>query len=60
MAAWDERKHQPITAHGSPDGMNLAENSQSELNVIAHKLNTRPRKTRAYLTPIDEVAEPLR
>ncbi len=60
MAAWDERKHQPITAQDSPDGINSAGYSQSELNVIAHKLNTRPKKTRAYLAPIDEVAEPLR
>jgi IS30 family transposase len=43
-----------------PDGTNLAEYSQSELNVIAHKLNTRPRKTLAYMAPIDKIAEPLR
>lgn len=42
------------------DGTNLAEYSQDELNVIAHKLNTRPRKTLAYIAPIDKIAEPLR
>lgn len=43
-----------------PDGTNLAEYSQSELNVIAHKLNTRPRKTLAHMAPFDKIAEPLR
>jgi IS30 family transposase len=43
-----------------PDGTNLAQVSQDDLNAIAHKLNTRPRKTLAYITPIDKLAESLR
>jgi hypothetical protein len=43
-----------------PAGANLAEYSQSELNVTAHKLNTRPRKILAYMAPIDKIAEALR
>lgn len=43
-----------------PDGTNLAAYSQQELNVVAHKLNTRPRKTLAYIAPIDKIAETLR
>lgn len=43
-----------------PDGANLAQFSQDDLNVIAHKLNTRPRKTLAYTAPIDKLAESLR
>jgi len=43
-----------------PDGTNLAQFSQDDLNVIAHKLNTRPRKTLAYTAPIDKLAESLR
>ena len=43
-----------------PDGTNLTEYSQSELNAIAHKLNTRHRKNLAYMAPIDKIAEPLR
>ena len=42
-----------------PDGTNLAEFSQADLNEIAHKLNSRPRKTLAYATPIDKLAEAL-
>jgi IS30 family transposase len=43
-----------------PDGTNLAEFSQEDLNAVAWKLNTRPRKTLAYIAPIDKLAEPLR
>lgn len=34
-----------------PRGIDLAEYSQSELNKVAHRLNTRPRKTLGYETP---------
>lgn len=43
-----------------PDGTNLAEYSQAELNAIARKLNNRPRKVLAYATPTDKLAEALR
>ena len=43
-----------------PDGTDLAEYSQADLNAIARKLNTRPRKILAYAAPIDKLAETLR
>jgi IS30 family transposase len=43
-----------------PDGTDLSAYSQAELNAIAFKLNTRPRKTLAFMTPIDKLAESLR
>ena len=38
-----------------PRGTSLAEYSQSELNKVAHRLNTRPRKTLGYETPADKL-----
>ncbi len=38
-----------------PRGINLAEYSQSDLNKVAHRLNTRPRKTLGYETPADKM-----
>lgn len=43
-----------------PDGTDLASYTQSDLYDIAQKLNTRPRKTLAYMAPIDKLAELLR
>lgn len=43
-----------------PDGTDLSVYSQTELNAIALRLNTRPRKTLAFMTPIDKLAESLR
>ena len=43
-----------------PDGTDLANHTQSDLYVIAQKLNTRPRKTLAYMALIDKLAELLR
>jgi IS30 family transposase len=40
-----------------PKGTDLSGHSQQELDVIADKLNTRPRKTLGYLTPADKLAE---
>lgn len=42
-----------------PDGTDLSAYSQVELNTIACKLNTRPRKTLAFMTPIDKLVEAL-
>jgi IS30 family transposase len=42
-----------------PDGTDLAAYSQADLNDIARKLNTRPRKTLAFMTPIDKLVESL-
>jgi IS30 family transposase len=36
-----------------PKGSDLTVHSQADLNRIAHRLNTRPRKTLAYRTPAD-------
>jgi IS30 family transposase len=36
-----------------PKGTDVAAHSQAELNRIAHRLNTRPRKTLDYRTPAD-------
>jgi IS30 family transposase len=43
-----------------PKGTDVAAHSQAELNRIAHRLNTRPRKTLAYRTPADIFAAALR
>ena len=43
-----------------PDGTDLSAYSQVDLNAIALKLNTRPRKTLAFMTPIDKLAQSLR
>ena len=42
-----------------PDGTDLSAYSQADLNDIARKLNTRPRKTLAFMTPIDKLVESL-
>ena len=39
-----------------PDGTNLATYSQVQLNAVARRLNTRPRKTLGYDTPADRLA----
>lgn len=43
-----------------PKGTDVAAHSQAKLNRIAHRLNTRPRKTLAYRTPADIFAAALR
>ena len=43
-----------------PDGTDLSVFTQKDLDVIANKLNTRPRKTLAFMTPGDKLAEALR
>jgi IS30 family transposase len=43
-----------------PDGTDLSTFTQQELVVIANKLNTRPRKTLAFMTPGDKLAKALR
>jgi IS30 family transposase len=43
-----------------PDGTDLSVFTQEDLNVIAKKLNTRPRKSLAFMTPGDKLAEALR
>jgi IS30 family transposase len=40
-----------------PKGMSLAKYDQAALDVIAKRLNTRPRKTLGYHTPADKLAE---
>ena len=42
-----------------PDGTDLSTFTQKELDIIANKLNTRPRKTLAFMTPGDKLAEAL-
>jgi IS30 family transposase len=42
-----------------PDGTDLSAYSQAQLKAIALKLNTRPRKTLAFMNPIDKLAESL-
>jgi IS30 family transposase len=42
-----------------PDGTDLSAYSQADLDSIARKLNTRPRKTLASMTPIDKLVESL-
>ena len=40
-----------------PDGTDLATFSQVQLDAVARRLNTRPRKTLAYQTPAAKLAE---
>jgi IS30 family transposase len=42
-----------------PDGTDLTAYSQGDLNAIARKLNSRPRKTLAYMTPGAKLAQVL-
>lgn len=42
-----------------PDGTNLSEYSQADLDTVATRLNTRPRKTLAFMTPHDKLAQAL-
>ena len=39
-----------------PDGTDLSTFTQAQLNIIARRLNTRPRKTLGYDTPADRLA----
>jgi IS30 family transposase len=39
-----------------PKGTNLSGYTQTQLDAVALKLNTRPRKTLEYLTPADKLA----
>ena len=43
-----------------PSGTDLSRHSQDDLDLIALKLNTRPRKTLGYLTPAAKLEEVLR
>ena len=43
-----------------PKKSDLSKHTQSELNKIAHKLNTRPRKTLHYKSPLQALNEVLR
>jgi IS30 family transposase len=43
-----------------PNGTCLSGFTQQELNIVASKLNTRPRKTLGFQTPADKLAEVLR
>ena len=40
-----------------PKGTDLSRFSQEELDGVADRLNTRPRKTLGYMTPSDKLAE---
>lgn len=40
-----------------PKGTDLAAVTQAQLNAIARRLNTRPRKTLAFMTPAEKLAE---
>jgi IS30 family transposase len=43
-----------------PKKTNLAVHSQDDLNLVAERLNTRPRKTLGFKTPAYKLAEMLR
>ena len=50
----------PLLRQYFPKGMSLAALTQDELNAVAVKLNTRPRKTLGYDTPAEQMAALLR
>ena len=43
-----------------PDGTDLSQYSQADLNKVARRLNTRPRKTLGFSTPADKLQAVLR
>jgi|GEM_PF-1530005 len=43
-----------------PDGTDLSLHSQAALNKVALRLNQRPGKTLAFMTPADKLSEALR
>jgi IS30 family transposase len=42
-----------------PHGMNLKDVTQEQLDEIAHRLNSRPRKTLGFMTPSRKLSELL-
>jgi transposase, IS30 family len=42
-----------------PKGTDLSDHSQRDLDIIAHRLNTRPRKMHGFRTPLEIYAEHL-
>ena len=42
-----------------PHGTDLASFTQADLNAVAQRLNSRPRKTLGYATPADRLANTL-
>lgn len=45
-----------LLRHYFRKGMDLARYTQADLDVVAFQLNTRPRKTMGYATPVDRLA----
>lgn len=43
-----------------PNGTDVSQFSQRQLDEFAHRLNTRPRKTLAFMTPADKLSQVLR
>jgi hypothetical protein len=53
VAAWHQREHQWPAAPVLAKGTDLSRYTQRELNAIAHRLNTRPRKCLNFATSLE-------
>jgi len=59
LTGWHLREHQRATRQYLPEGADLSVYSQAELDGIADRLNTRPRATHDWHTPLEVFTQTL-